>query len=492
MTHRKRTRTTLKRSVFGSFAAFTFFIIFVLWVSQIFLFGYFHYLDVKSRMAQSAYQLASHVDKDTLNDKMEQLAEKERACIVIYRISGEGALLVADYEESPGCVIHHLDSSLATEIAREARDDGGVFQIRLSDLLEKTEKEEYMEGRDDADRLLTAHVVKEGEESYVIFLDASLYPVESTVMTLRYQLLYISIGLVLVSAIISFILANYISAPIESINRSAKSLSRGKFETKTIDCFYRESEELSETLSQAADELSKVDRLQKELIANISHDLRTPLTMIIGYGEVMRDIEGENTPENVQVIIDEATRLSNLVNDLLEISRIQGGSAERKDEIFDLSLLVKETVERYRRLKENSGFVFVEKIDEGTLIKADKVKLLQVICNLLGNAINYSGDSREISVFVEKTEDTVRFSVVDHGLGIANEDLENVWQRYYKVDKVHRRSSVGSGLGLSIVREILELHGARYGVKSKLGEGSVFWFALPLYKQDENALLLEE
>lgn len=494
MTRRKtkKKRGPLKRSIFGAFAAFTFFIIAVLWVAQIFLFGFFHYWDVKNRMAQAAYQLSPYVDEASFEEKMQTLAERERACIVVYRIRGNIAEPIADYEESPDCVVHYLNSDMVAEIAARAEVGKDVFQIRLSDLLKETKGDGASLNRDETDRLITALVTGEGEEKYILFLDASLHPVESTVMTLRYQLFYISLGLILISAIIAFVLANYISAPIENINKSAKKLAQGKFETAGIDRFYRESEELSETLSQAADELSKVDRLQKELIANISHDLRTPLTMIIGYGEVMRDIEGENTPENVQVIIDEATRLSTLVNDLLEISRIQGGNAERKDEVFDLSALARETVERYRRLKENSGFEFAEQIDEGALVKADKVKLLQVICNLINNAIHYSENEKSITVVLEKSEASLRFSVIDRGVGIATEDIENIWQRYYKVDKVHKRSSLGSGLGLSIVREILELHGARYGVKSKLGEGSVFWFELPLYKEEESILLLDE
>ncbi len=490
MTHRKKrkNRGTLKRSVFGAFAAFTIFIIAVLWVAQIFLFSVFHYWDVKNRMAQAAYQLSYYTDGEELEEKIQELAERERACVAVYKINEGIATAVADYEASPVCVVHRLDSGTVLKIASRAGNGGDVFQIRLSDLLDEKNMQSIGGEEFEGDRLVTALVTSRGEGNYVLFLDASLQPVESTVITLRYQLLYISVALILVSFIISFILANYISAPIENINKSAKSLAQGKFETAGIDRFYRESEELSETLSQAADELSKVDRLQKELIANISHDLRTPLTMIIGYGEVMRDIEGENTPENVQVIIDEATRLSTLVNDLLEISRIQGGNAERKDEVFDLSFVIKETVERYRRLKENSGFVFEDKIEERLFVKADKVKLLQVVCNLINNAINYSDENKHVTVALEAHEGSVRCAVIDRGFGIATEDIENVWQRYYKVDKVHKRSIAGSGLGLSIVREILELHGARYGVKSKLGEGSVFWFELPLYPKEEESL----
>ena len=482
MTHRKKKRASLKWSVFATFASFTLLIIASLWVAQIFLFGYFHYWDVKNRMATAAYQLSAYVGDAPLEERMETVAETEKACILVYRLDGETVTLVSDYKESPMCVVHRFDSAHVRGLADRAKTEEGLLQIRLSDLVRENEGRR-MEDESETDRLITALLVENNRESYIILMDASLYPVESTVMTLRYQLVHISVALALISIILSVILSNYVAAPIESINKKAKELSHGKFESISLDRYYRESEELAETLSQVADELSKVERLQSELIANISHDLRTPLTMIIGYGEVMRDIEGENTPENIQVIIDEATRLSVLVNDLLEISRIQGGSAEKKDEVFDFSALVNETVDRYRRLKENSGFEFLSEVADGILIRGDRMKLSQVLCNLINNAINYSANERLITVRLERLERTARLSVADRGIGIAPEDIENVWQRYYKVDKVHRRSVVGSGLGLSIVREILELHGARYGVRSKLGEGSVFWFELPIYEQ---------
>ena len=295
---------------------------------------------------------------------------------------------------------------------------------------------------------------------------------------LQNQLLFVSIISLAIAAGIAFLLARHIARPLERINSKAKRLPRGEYNIDFSEKSYREIEELSETLNRTEDDLSKTDRLQKELIANISHDLRTPLTMIVGYAEVMRDIEGENKPENIQVIIDEATRLSSLVNDLLEISRIQGEREERKNEHFDLGDLATETVERYCRLKENSGFTFTAACDKDCLVYADKAKLLQVICNLINNAINYSEEDKRVSVRVLKKADAVRLDVVDHGIGIAPEHIEHVWERYYRGEKPHRRSTVGSGLGLSIVREILDLHHARYGVNSVLGEGSVFWFEL--------------
>ncbi len=472
--------------------AFTVFILVGLWFAQIVLLGNFHYWNIKNRMAENAYRLAMDVGDADFEKTIEDIAENGEACVVVYRIEEETVSVIYNYEESPSCMVHRLDSAVVKDISENASGDGGLLQIRLSDLIKEWEKDGGTPvKKPSTDRLLTVLVVSGTDGQYMLFLDAALFPVESTVGTLRYQLIYISIALFLVATILSFILSSYIASPIEHITEKSKKLPRGEYQMDANVRSYREIEELSETLSHAADEISKVDRLQKELIANISHDLRTPLTMIIGYGEVMRDIEGENTPENVQVIIDEATRLSSLVNDLLEISRIQGGDIERHDEVFDFSALMHETVERYRRLKENSGFVFTDAIEDHIVVKADKSKILQVVYNLINNAINYSMESRKVHIRLYSIGAKMHFDVVDYGVGIAAEDLENIWQRYYKVDKIHRRSSSGSGLGLSIVREILDLHGARYGVQSKLGMGSTFWFELPLYEEEENKLLLD-
>lgn len=452
--------------------------------------GSFHYWNMKNRMTETVYHLAMMINSDTLDEEMQRIAEEEQACIVLYRIENGTAEVMHDYDEVPSCIIHSLDSGVINSICEIAAEDGGLLQVRMSDLVEEMGNDKKMQSL--PDRLLTALVVFSGDERYLLFLDSGLFPVESTVSTLRFQLGYISAGLLIISTIVSFLLAHYIARPIERITGKSKQLSKGRYDVDANERSYREIEELSETLGQAAEEISKVDRLQKELIANISHDLRTPLTMIIGYGEVMRDIEEENTPENMQVIIDEATRLSVMVNDLLEISRIQGGVAERNNEVFDLSAEVSQTIERYRHLKENGGFSFLADIQKDLIVKADKMKILQVLCNLLNNAVNYSDADKRIEVFLRGKNGTVRLEVKDHGVGIAPEDIENIWQRYYKVDRVHRRSTMGSGLGLSIVREILDLHGARYGVQSKIGEGSVFWFELPLYSEEENALLLDE
>ena len=216
------------------------------------------------------------------------------------------------------------------------------------------------------------------------------------------------------------------------------------------------------------------------MIANISHDLRTPLTMIKGYGEVMRDLPGENTPENMQVIIDETTRLSDLVNDLMDLSRIQAGACTSSNEVFNLTVAVREVLQRYDTLIKHRGY-HLEFVDEGEFfVNADRGMILQVLYNLINNAINYTGNDRLVTVRQHVSDGHVRISVTDTGDGIPQDQLPLIWDRYYKVDKVHRRAMIGTGLGLSIVKSILELHRAKYGVSSTIGVGSTFWFELPI------------
>ena len=205
----------------------------------------------------------------------------------------------------------------------------------------------------------------------------------------------------------------------------------------------------------------------------------TPLTMITGYGEVMRDLPGENTPENIQIIIDEATRLSTLVNDLLDLSKLQSGALQAEKKEFCLTDSVRDIFTRYAKLVEQDGYNIIFEAYENVYINADELRISQVIYNLVNNAVNHVGEDKTVIVTQKPQKGgKVRIEVTDHGEGIPADKLEYIWERYYKVDKEHKRGVIGSGLGLSIVKSILDAHNAHYGVRSALGKGSTFWFEI--------------
>ena len=324
--------------------------------------------------------------------------------------------------------------------------------------------------------------LQDGSECFLI-VTSSITPLTNTVEIVRDQLAIVSVVFVPPAVLLSLYASYRIAKPISKTNTAAKELAKKNYDVDFNARGYLEVEELNETLNYAKTELAATEKLQKELIANISHDLRTPLTMITGYGEVMRDLPGENTPENIQIIIDEATRLSSLVNDLLDLSKLQSGTMELQKSVFCITDSFKTIFARYAKLKEQDGYnIYLDKCKERVFVKADELKISQVIYNLVNNAINYAGEDKTVVVTQQVIGEKVRINVTDHGEGIPADKLEYIWDRYYKVDKEHKRSVIGTGLGLSIVKSILNAHNARCGVTSTLGKGSTFWFELDTVK----------
>ena len=296
----------------------------------------------------------------------------------------------------------------------------------------------------------------------------------------RWEFLVIVIAILLATGLVGYSMAKSISQPIIETNKAARELGQARYERPAHSGGYREIAQLNDTLVQTAEDLRKVEDLQRELIANISHDLRTPLTMIEGYAEAMRDIPDEVTPENMQIIIDETERLSRMVNEVLDFSRLRTGSLEMKKAPFNLTDTVRRTVDRIARMTAAEGYTVTFDADGNAEVEADSDRISQVIYNLIGNAITYTGADKTVRIRQEIRNGTARISIADTGEGIAPEELPYIWDRYYRSRENHKRAVIGSGLGLNICRGILENHGAPYGVECPPEGGTVFWFELPL------------
>lgn len=497
-------RISISWKLFVYLTVFALFMMAVVWVMQIGLLDYFY--------SQSKYQELERADRDIteavlenpagLEQKVRDCAADYQLCIRVFRVDGPTAHQIVSAEVSDDCLIHRISDKYLTYLYNEAIAGGGLYTKQISPEVLFLTNPEAMAGwaesfpRPDPDDIIDrlpevvpdrstsmVHVrVLSGPmgESYILMLNSEMEPLNATVQTLQTQFWVIAFILLWGALFLAILISRNISAPIKKMNRAAKRLAKGRYDADFSAGGYREVVELSNSLTHAAEQLARTDRLQKELIANISHDLRTPLTMIIGYSEVMRDLPGENTPENVQVIIDETERLAQLVNDLLDLSKLKAGSRAPKMEVFNLTELVEATMLRYEKLTEKDGYRVEYASDASVDIRADRTMLLQVIYNLINNAINYTGDDKLVRVTQKLSEDgtRVRVSVTDSGVGIAPDQIPLIWDRYYKIDKVHRRAMIGTGLGLSIVKQILESHRTTYGVESKLGEGSTFWFEM--------------
>jgi signal transduction histidine kinase len=244
---------------------------------------------------------------------------------------------------------------------------------------------------------------------------------------------------------------------------------------------YSEIIKLADTLNYTSQELARADNMQKDLIANVSHDLRTPLTMVKSYAEMIRDLSGDDPVkrnEHLRVIIDEADRLNLLVTDLLELSQMQSGRQSLSFTSFSMRETIENLLPPYRIFAERENFELTFRANGDGAVTGDESKIKQVLSNLITNAVKFSGDKKLIEIELVETDEAVRCSVRDYGAGIPKRELKNIWRRYYKASGNYLRSAEGTGLGLSIVKEILTLHGAKFGVDSEPGRGSIFWFEL--------------
>lgn len=497
-----REKTSIKWKVFLYLLSFTVILLAILWIFQICYLDTF-YKFIKNREAQKALTQVVDILKSGEED-----AESE-----IDYLAAEGNLSVL-VTDTDGNTIHSAEYILNSKMStipkeefewyyEQAKEQGGKAKIEFEGnqnvtmlsnqeqppLPEEAKKlppereDDFSQKRGQkAQSAVYVEIMNDGTKDMVVMVNSQLTPVDATVDTLRIQFVWISVILIFLSLMIAFLLSRKISGSIIKVNLSARELAKGNYSVEFSGKDYREIAELSETLNFAASELEKTEGFRKELLANVSHDLRTPLTMIIAYAEGMRDLPGENTPENLQVIIDESRRLTNLVNDMLDISKLQAGVLEKEIFVYNLTESIESVLERYNKLKEQDGYSIEFQYEQEVWVEADEFKIFQVIYNLINNAINYTGADKQVLVRQRIKDDIVRIEVTDTGAGIAKEALPYVWERYYKVDKTHKRAVMGTGLGLSIVKNILILHEAAYGVESEQGKGSTFWFELPIYQ----------
>ena len=300
---------------------------------------------------------------------------------------------------------------------------------------------------------------------------------------------WLSVITALVGVVLAFVASGFVAAiitrPVTEVTARAKELARGNYDLHfKRNYFCAELTELSDALEYARSEISKADTMQKELIANVSHDFKTPLTMIKAYASMIREISGEDKTKrdaNAQVIIDECDRLTLLVGDLLDLSRLRAGMTAGEKAVFNLSEEVYRVAGRFSYLCETEGYTIETQIEDELYTRADRDRIDQVLYNLIGNAVNYTGEDKRVRVKLYRKGKNARFEVIDTGKGIPPEEVDTIWDRYYRTRRSHKRPVNGSGLGLSIVKSILMQHDCPFGVISEVGKGSCFWaeFALP-------------
>ena len=325
--------------------------------------------------------------------------------------------------------------------------------------------------------------------NYYLVINTPLELLESYVDFILKQYLYLSLIVIVLALVVSFLLANRITSPIVNMQKEAIKLADGDYHVsfKSDRQSYSEINDLANTLDDATDKLSKIDELRKDLLANVSHDLRTPITLIRSYAEMIKDISGDNPVkrnEHLDVIIDETEYLTKLINDMQEYSKLQAGYINLNKSNFDIKKTTLRVCDLLDGLLKEKNIVLKKKL-KSVIVYGDETKISEVIYNYLSNAIKHSYDNSKIYITMKDSEDSLYFEVKDEGEGISEEALPYVWDRYYKIDKNFRRNENSTGLGLAIAKAILEAHKAKYGVVSVLDKGSTFYFELSKDYDDE-------
>lgn len=320
---------------------------------------------------------------------------------------------------------------------------------------------------------------EENSQNVILYVSGQLGAVGAAASIIRVQLLWVTVLSLVIAFLIAWLIARRFAKPVDQLSIQAKMLSGESYEEQFQKGFCRELDELNDSLSESAAKLSDARAYQKELLANVSHDLRTPLTMIKGYAEMVRDISWEDEEQrnaDTGVIIKEADRLTALVNEILEYSRLQERDQKPAFTEVNLSELTEQVISRFEPLFKEEGGTIERNITPGCTVRGNAEMLERTAYNLIDNAIRHTAEEKRITVTVRKA-DGIELEVRDYGEGIDPVELPHIWEKYYTNRQRGNRGV--SGLGLAIVKQIAVLHGANVSVESRPGEGSVFRMSMP-------------
>ncbi len=418
--------------------------------------------------------LIARNNTESIAEALKQAVDNE-VCVVIYNENGR-KIYEADSLGS-GCIFM---------LNKEEQTASGFDLETVLSNVNNTEisySENLTNVRTGQEMIVYERKVRENLSDYYLLVNSALEPVDSIVSIFtRQYVLYTGIAIAA-----AFFIANWISGkitdPIVKIRKEAAKLEKADYDVSFEGGSFTETRELAATLNSAAGQLSKIDELRRDLLANVSHDIRTPLTDIRAYAEMIQDISGddpEKRNKHLDVIIRETEYMNLLVNDMSELSKMQSGNYVPNFENTDIVQIIKEVIDLEEQSILSAGVIVETELPESLTVYADEIKISQVIANYLSNAIKHTREGKKIIIraFLRDDEGTVRVEVQDEGSGIPDEELPYIWDRYQKSSRSFSRKLTNSGLGLAIVKAIADSHHAGYGVTTKLGEGSTFWIEL--------------
>ncbi|MGG1662471.1 ATP-binding protein [Brevibacillus sp. NRS-1366] len=329
-----------------------------------------------------------------------------------------------------------------------------------------------------------------GEKVYGgIILHAPIEGIERTFGQMRESILWATLfGIVITTAMVSY-LSWSISRPLRTIERTAAEIGRGNYAERVQVDTSDEIGDLAHTINTMAEKLEKVEQerhhleqVRNDFLANVSHELRTPLTAMQGFLEALQDglVEEEEARQKYYAVMyTETMQVNRLVDDLMDLMKLENNEVNLAKFPVDVGEVINKVAFSFRAEAEEKGIqMVVDVVDELPRIYADKDRIAQILKNLVKNAVKFT-EKGEIRLTAKSEEKWVRIQVVDTGIGIAADDLNRIWERFFKVDRGRSKNNKGTGLGLAIVKELVELHDGEWNVESMPGHGSTFTVWIP-------------
>ena len=456
-------KNSLKNTLLKYFLFFSITILSFLWILQTILFSSFYKEQKMNDVYYVSSKLKNYKNNSNFYQEISSLAIDKGVCIEINNNNYD--LLYQSNYMGKGCIYNKETT----------------YSYKFDFITNNKIDEKYFIKNNKYKNETFIYALRLNNGEYA-FINTSIEPIDGTVFLIRKELIVITIIVLILSYIMAYYLSNHISKPIKNMNDKARILATGNFDVEFLDnSKILEIEELSQSLNYAKNELNSMDEMKRDLLANVSHDLKTPLTLIKGTAEMLEDLHKDNPEKrlsDVQTITEEVDRLTNLVNDILDLSRMNSIQEKLFLEDFDLVNLIQSILKRYDVLKETEKYEFVFHYPKDSIIiHADKKKMEQVIYNLVNNAIQYTGDDNTIYIDIIIDKD-ITIKIRDTGKGIDDKEIPFIWDKYYKNKKKHKRNLVGTGLGLSIVKKILDQHHFSYGVESIKNQGTTFYFSI--------------
>lgn len=455
------------------------------------------YKEITNFKTMYSYEL----DTSTVFTKaMYSFEEKTNAKVGISSLNGQVIHLKENIDDTS--FDYKLLSSLATKILNdqedmhEILDENKTITLKFQDNLSGTTKI----------GVATAMSLK-SKNDCILMAVASIQPIKEATKTINRFYIYIFIGFVFISILISSLYSSLISKPLIRMNNVARKMCNMDFSQKceiesydeigylantlnflssNLEASLNDLKEKNMKLQEDIDKERQLENMRKDFVASVSHELKTPIGIIEGYAEGLKDgiVSDEKKLLYLETIIDESQKMGKLVANMLELSKLESGVVKPSPEIFNINRLIKKLVSKHQQSAlDHNLHLYFKPETEYSYVSADIFQMEQVLTNLITNAIKYTKPDNDIIVSISEKDDIFKISVLNKGSHIDDEQLKHLFDKFYRIDKSRQRNSNSTGLGLAIVKNLLELHGFKYSLYNT-DEGVQFDYYTPKCEPD--------